>query len=169
MNEGVFDKLATMFPNVKNLFMNHSQLQTSIDNTMETMGESKTSKFIPKQVRVNDTFLIQMADSNDENVKFSIAFIKLADFPDGSGLFQIAGTTSLEMLKALVNSENIDDLTKNNVMAIIPQGGFTKGKPATMRLLKNIIPNGKDYVTKTKFNGAVPSAPVELNISKMKK
>ena len=53
------------------------------------------------------------------------------------------------MLKGLVGTTNMIDLAKNNVMAIIAPSGFEKGKLATMRILKNVMPGGKDYVTKS--------------------
>jgi endonuclease III-like uncharacterized protein len=92
----------------------------------------------------------------------------MADLPDGSGIFQISGTTSPEMLKALAGSDKIEDLSKNSVMAIIAPAGFEKGKPATMRLLKNIVPGGKDYVTKSVMVGAVSEIEVEKTLAKVK-
>jgi hypothetical protein len=108
-----------------------------------------------------------MGDGKNSATDFSIGFSKLADLPDGSGLFQITGTTSPEMLKALTGTDKNEDLTKENVMALISPNGFEKGKVATMRLLKNITP-GKDYVTKSLVLGAVPVLDVEKKLTNLK-
>jgi hypothetical protein len=94
---------------------------------------------------------------------------KLADLPDGSGLFQITGSSSPQMIKALSGSDKIEELAKNSVMAMISPMGLEKGKVATMKLLKNILPGGKDYITKTFVQGVVPMTAVEANMKKVVK
>lgn len=106
--------------------------------------------------------MVVLGNGKEAATDFSIAFTKLADMADGSGLFQITGTTSPEMLKALVGTDKVEDLALNSVMALVSSTSFTTGKPATIKLIKNMLPGGKDYLTKALFMGAVP----ELEISK---
>ena len=167
VDEGLFDKLTGMFSKVTSLFKDPQKMQSSVDTTMDQLGD-KTKKFAPKQAKVNESYIVQMGDPTKPETKFTMALTKLADLPDGSGLFQITGTTSKEMMKALVNSENVEDLTKNSVMAMISANGFEKGKTATMKLLNNVIPGGKDYITKTMVTGVVPSTAVQVNAAKTK-
>lgn len=166
VNEGLFDKLASMFSKVTSYFKEPDKLKKGVDATLTQEGD-KAKKFIPKAVKANETYMVVMGDGKNSAADFSIAFTKLADLPDGSGLFQISGTTSTEMLKALTGTENVEDLAKNNVMAMISANGFEKGKVATMRLLKNITP-GKDYVTKSLVQGAVSGLAVEKTMTKIK-
>jgi hypothetical protein len=112
--------------------------------------------------------MVVMGDGKNSALDFNIAFTKVADLPDGSGLFQIAGTTSKEMLQALVKSDKIEELAKNSVMAMIAPAGFEKGKIATMKLLKNVLPAGKDYVTKALVQGTVPKTEVDKTLLKIK-
>ena len=168
LDESIFGKLASMFSNVANLFKDKEKLEKSVTSTMEQMGEEKTSKFDPKKAKVKDSFIIQMGDVSKPETKYTMSLTKIADLPDDSSLFQITGTTSKEMLKSLVGSDKIEDLTKNSIMAIISMSGLEKDKVATMKLLKNVIPGGKDYVTKVPVLGAVPAEIVETNASKIK-
>jgi len=167
VDEGLFDKLTGMFSKISNMFKDPQKMQSSVDATIDQLGE-KTKKFTPKQAKMNESFIVQMGDPAKPETKFNMALTKLADLTDGSGLFQITGTTSKEMMKSLVNSENVEDLAKNSVMAMIAPNGLEKGKPATMKLLKNIIPGGKDYITQTMVSGIVPSTAVEANAAKIK-
>jgi hypothetical protein len=168
VNEGLFDKLTSMFSKITGLFKDPAKLDKGIESTMQQLGEGKTKKFIPKQAKASESFIIQMGDPKKPETKYSMSLTKLADLPDGSGLFQITGTTSKEMLKALTGSEKIEDLAKNNVMTMISANGIEKGKTATMKLLKNVIPGGKDYITKVPVIGTVPGKDVETNIAKVK-
>jgi hypothetical protein len=166
INEGLFDKLSTLFTKVTNFFSEPDKLRKGVDAALTDAGD-KAKKFTPKIAKTSETYMVVMGDGKNSAADFSIAFSKLADLPDGSGLFQIAGTTSNEMLKALTGTEINEDLAKNNVMAIISPNGFEKGKVATMRLLKNITP-GKDYVTKSLVQGAVPALEVEKKLANLK-
>ena len=167
VNEGLFDKLGSMFSKLTELFKNPEKLIKSVQASVTEAGD-KAKKFLPKPVKINDTVLITMGDGKNSALDFSIAFTKICDLPDGSGLFQITGTTSPTMLKALAGSNKEEDLTKNTVMAMISPQGFQKGEPATMKLLKNVLPNGQDYITKSLFTGAVPDADVEKMLAKVK-
>jgi hypothetical protein len=168
MNEGLFDKLSGMFSKITGLFKDPAKMEKSVESTMDQLGD-KTKKFSPKQAKASESYIVQMGDAKKPETKYTMSLTKLADLPDGSGLFQITGTTSKEMLKSLAGSEKIEDLAKNNVMAMISSAGFEKGKMATMRLVKNVIPGGKDYVTKVPVLGIVPGKDVEMNAAKIKK
>jgi hypothetical protein len=168
MNEGLFDKLGAMFSKITGLFKDPAKLDKGIESTMDQLGEGKTKKFIPNQAKTSESFIVQMGDPKKPETKYSMSLTKLADLPDGSGLFQITGTTSKEMLKSLAGTDKIEDLAKNNVMVMIAAGGLEKGKMATMKLLKNVIPGGKDYVTKVPVIGTVPGKDLEANIAKVK-
>lgn len=167
MNESVFSRLKGMFSKVTALFKDTNKLEKSITSTMEQLGDGKTSKFDPKQAKINDSFIVQMGDVSKPDTKYSMSLTKLAELPDGSSLFQITGTTSQEMLKSLANSDKVEDLVNNSAMVIMTTGGLEKGKTATLKLLKNVIPGGKDYVTEVPVMGTVPFKDVETNASKI--
>ena len=168
LNEGLFDKLGSMFSKIANLFKDPAKFDKGVESTMDQLGD-KAKKFVPKQAKAGESFIVQMGDPKKPETKYSMSLTKLADLPDGSGLFSITGTTSKEMLKSLAGSEKIEDLSKNSVMAMISANGLEKGKMATMKLLKNVIPGGKDYITKVPVIGAVPSKDVEINAAKTTK
>jgi hypothetical protein len=168
VNEGLFDKLTSIFSKFAGIFKDQAKLQKSVESTVTQSG-AQSKNFDPKAYKVNQTAMVVMGSPQAETGgDFTIAFTKMADMPDGSGLFQITGTTSPVMLKALVGTEKNEDLAKNSVMALIPSAGFVFKKPATMRILKNIIPGGKDYVTKTVLVGSASSTEVEKTLQKMK-
>ena len=166
VNEGAFDKLMSMFSRITNLFKDKEKLTKSVESTMTQAGD-KAKIFSPKSIKNGDTTMVVLGDGKTSATDFSVAFTKLADMPDGSGLFQISGTTSEEMLKALTGTGKEEDLSKNSVMAILSGTSFVKGKPAVMKLVKNMIPGGKDYLTKTVFVGAVSDVEVEKTLAKV--
>jgi hypothetical protein len=161
VNEGLFDKLKSLYSKVTNLFKDKEKLTKAVQATVTDAGD-KAKTFSPKQVKVGVTTMIVLGNGKEAATDFSIAFTKLADMADGSGLFQITGTTSPEMLKALVGTDKVEDLALNSVMALVSSTSFTSGKPATIKLIKNMLPGGKDYLTKALFMGAAP----ELEITK---
>ena len=166
VNEGLFDRLLSSFQRITNLFSKDPEKLKK--STQAAVTETGMTKFDPKAFKVNDTVMITMGDGKTSALDLSMALTKLADLADGSGLFQMVGTTSLPMLKGLVPSGKVEDLTKDSVMVMIAPAGFEKGKPMTMKLLKNILPDGKDYITKDLFTGAATDAAVEKIMTKVK-
>lgn len=166
VNEGLLDRLFAYVRKVLNLFKDPDRLKKSLNASIVDEGD-RAKKFLPKSIKINETYVMNMGEEETDEKDFSIAFTKLANLPDSSSLFQISGTSSVDMLKALVGSDKGEDLTKNSIMAIISSTGFEDGKAATMRLLKNILPGGKDYVTSSLFKGAVPIAMVEKTLTSL--
>jgi len=166
INESLFDKLTSMFTKLGNLFKDPGKIEKAVEATVIEAGD-KAKKLIPKDIKPNETVMVVMGDGKNSDNDFSTAFTKLAELPDGSSLFQISGTSSPEMLKALAGSDKQEDLSEKSVMAIISNNGLEKGRPATMKLLKNVIPDGKDYVTNSLVMGAVPEVEVQKTLSKI--
>jgi hypothetical protein len=167
VNEGLFDKLKTLYSKITSLFKDKEKLSNAVQATVTDAGD-KAKTFSPKQVKVGATTMVVLGDGKQAATDFSIAFTKLADMPDGSGLFQITGTTSPEMLKALVGTDKEEDLSVNSVMALVSSTSFVKSKPATIKLIKNMLPGGKDYLTKALFIGAVPELEIEKKLTTIK-
>jgi hypothetical protein len=168
VNEGLFDKLTSMFSKFIPLFKDAEKLKKATTTTITQAGP-KALKLIPKAYKPNDSIMLVLGDGKNAALDFNISMTKLADLPDGSGLFQITGSSSPQMIKALAGTDKIEDLAKNSVMALIAPNGLEKGKVATMRLLKNILPGGKDYITKTFVQGVVPMMEVEATMKKITK
>jgi hypothetical protein len=167
INEGLFDKIFSAFGKVTNLFKSPDTLRKSVETAVTSAGD-KANKLVPKMVKPNETSMVVMGDGKNSALDFTISFTKLADLSDGSGIFQITGSTSPEMLKALIGSEKNEDLAKNTVLAMISSVGLEKGKPATMKIFKNMLPGGKDYVTKSLVMGTTNSLEVEKVMAKIK-
>ena len=165
INEGFISGLISMFKKIVNMFKDPKILGKSVDAVNKELGE-KSAKMVPKDVKVNNTVFVLFGDTNDKTTQFNVSLTKLADLPDNSGLFQISGTSSPTMLKALTGSSDINDLTANSVMAIITSFGLEREKPARMRILKNIVPGGKDYASKTMVMGIVPAELVQQTMNK---
>lgn len=168
VNEGLFDKLTSMFSKFIPMFKETEKLKKATTTTVTQAG-AKALKLIPKVYKPNESIMLVLGDGKNSALDFNISMTKLADLPDGSGLFQITGSSSPQMIKALSGSDKIEDLAKNSVMAMISPMGLEKGKVATMKLLKNILPGGKDYITKTFVQGVVPMIAVEANMKKVVK
>lgn len=168
INEGLFDKLFNWMNEIGLMFKNPDFIQKSVESVVAEAGQSSQKNLIPKNVAIKETYFIMMGDGKDPKTNFSISITKIADLFDGSGLFSITGTTNPKMLKALVGSNNIIDLNKNNVMAIVSKDSFVKGKPLTIKILKNILPGGKDYVSEFQVMGIVPGTSVQKIFNKNK-
>ena len=168
VNEGLFDKLSSMFSKFIPLFKDKEKLKKATTTAVTEAGP-KALKLIPKVYKPNESIMLVLGDGKNSALDFNISMTKLADLPDGSGLFQITGSSSPEMIKALAGSDKIEELSKNSVMAMIAPNGLEKGKVATMKLLKNILPGGKDYITKTLVQGVVPMVAIEATMKKVTK
>ncbi|MCK9293360.1 hypothetical protein M0P25_04755 [archaeon] len=168
LNEGFLGDLFGKFmKHIAGLFQNSELLNKALQNVLNTQGTKSLTVLDPKSVKNESTFFVKMGVDGDESKDFSISLTKLADLSGGAGLFQITGTTSPEMLKALVGTNNVDDLQKNSVMAIISNKSFIKGKKAVMKIVKNMIPDGKDYTTATNVLGITSGDSVETEMKTM--
>lgn len=165
LNEGFFDKLFSAFSRIGNLFKDNDSLRKSVETAVTTAGD-EAKKFIPKSAKAGETVMIMMGDGKNSAMDFAISFTKLADLQDGSGIFQISGSSNPVMLKALVGTDKVQELSKNPVLAMVDSTGMEKGKPVTMKLFKNMLPGGKDYVTKTLMMGATTATEVEKVMAK---
>ena len=168
INEGFFDKLINLFASISKLFSDPEEVDKKVKNCIDN-EEHKFIKFDPVSLKTGETQILSMRSEEDKRKRFSLALTKLANLPDKSVLFQISATSSKEMLKVLVNSENEKDLAKYSVMAIISSNGVEKDKPLRMRLLKSITKNGDDYVSTTVVHGVVNMKDLEKNGDDSKK
>ena len=169
INEGLFDKLLSWMNSIANLFNNPETVQQSVQAAITDAGDASPKAFDPKAAAQKSTYFIMMGDSKDANTNFSISLTKLADLPDGSGLFQFTGTTNTQMLKDLTGTGKITDLMTNDIMAIISPQSISVSKPADIKILKNIMPQGKDYISKYTVIGIAPGEAVTKTINKNKK
>jgi hypothetical protein len=167
LNEGFFDKIFSVFGKLGALFKNPDALRKSVETAVTSAGD-KSDKFIPKTVKAGETVMIMMGDGKNSAMDFAFSFTKLADLQDGSGIFQLSGSSNPVMLKALVGTDKVEELSKNPVLAMVAPTGMEKGKPVTMKLFKNMLPGGKDYVTKTLMMGATTATEVEKVMAKNK-
>jgi hypothetical protein len=162
LNEGIFDSLKSIFGKIGSFFADSEKLNKQIDQAGAKAGQ-KDDKVAAKSIKAGSTIMVKLVDPEDETKKSVMSFTKLSDMPDGSGLFQISGSDSPEFLKSLL----IADVAKLNlvgVLAIIPQEGFLKDKPLTMRVYKNVNKEGKPTVTKLVVKAALPAEQVTKEV-----
>ena len=168
INEGFFDKLFSFFSSIFQMFKNPQNIQKSVEAVITDEGKNTPQNFIPKSIAIKETYFLMLGDGKNKNTDFVVSITKLANLPDDSGLFQISGTTNPNMLKALTGTNVMEDLSKNNVYALISDKSLLKGKPMTIKILKNILPGGKDYVSKFMLSGIAPGMEVEKIYNKNK-
>ena len=168
MNEGLFDQLFSWMGKIGQMFSNPEKVESSVEAAVTDMGDTAMKSLTPKKVAIKETYFVMMGDGKSTKTNFSLSMTKMADLPDGSGLFQITGTTNEDMLKSLTGTNVMDDLVKNNIMAIVSVSSVTKGKPITVKLLKNVMPKGKDYVSRFIVTGIAPGTSVEKTLNKNK-
>lgn len=169
LNEGFFDKIFDFLKNIAGLFQRPEAVDKSVDNIVNQEGDTGMKNLDPKSIKVESTFFINLGFRKDGDSKsFSISLTKLADLPGGAGLFQITGTTNMDMLKALTGTTALEDLQKNNIMAIINNQSIVKDKKAIMKIVKNILPDGKDYTTETFVRGIIAGEKVEQELKNIK-
>ncbi len=154
VNEGIFDTLKTVFSKIGTFFNDPEKLNKQVDQAEAKAGQ-KDDKVASKTVKNGSTIIVKLQDSKDETKKSIMTFTKMADLPDGSGLYQISGSDSLEFLKSLGVTDS-NKLNTVGVLAIIPQEGFLKDKPLTMRIYKNINKEGKPTITQSQVKAALP-------------
>jgi hypothetical protein len=153
LNEAsVFDTLKSVFSKIATMFEKPDVLNKQMDQAAQragTSGENVTSK----SVKIGSTIMVRLISPTDENVKSILSLTKLADLPDGSGLFQITGSDNEDFLKSL-GATSISNLTIVGVLAIVDPAGFRKDTSLSMRVYKNVSKDGKPIIT----NGVVKVA-----------
>ena len=162
INEGLLSSLAGFFKGIFDWYKSPDKLSKAIDKAAGLLGD-KTGRLDPASVNISSTIFLTMSDKDGKN-QFNISMTKLGDLPNDTAIFQIVGTTNPAMLKALVGSSNIQDLSNNSVMAILNDKSVSKGKPVTMRILKNAMPGGQDYVTQNNLDSVVPMDAVKKEL-----
>ena len=161
VNEGSFDKLFSWMSGITNMFKNPEGILKSAEAVSTEEGSSALTVLVPDKVKEKETYFITLNDETGKNEKFVISLTKMGDMPEKSGLFQITGTTNTKMLMALVNSPKQEDLTKFSIMAIINDKSIVKGQIMEMKILKNVMPQGKDYKSNNKVDGITHGVKVE--------
>jgi len=66
-----------------------------------------------------------------------------------------------EVIKSFTNEEDIDSLTKNDVMIII--NDITKDKPLKIKILKNIMKDGQEYTSQFVVGGITKDSQLKLD------
>ena len=153
LNEGIFDSLKSIYTRLQGIFRDTTTLNKQVDTLQAKTGE-KDAKVAPKGIRAGSTLIVKLADPKNAESKSLLSMTKLADLPDGSGLFQISGSDSPPFLKAL-GVKDTATLELVGVMAIIAADGFIKGKPLSMRVYKGVTKDGKPTVTQTVIQAAL--------------
>lgn len=166
INESIFDKMFSWMNKIGQMYKDPTVIQKAVESVITTAGDKSLKTFVPKTVAVKETYFIMLGDIKNPATNFSMSLTKLADLQDDTGLFQISGTTNVEMLKALTGTNAIEDLLKENILAIVSNVSLVKGKPITMKILKNILPQGKDYVSKFNVTGIASGIEVEKIFNK---
>lgn len=153
VNEGLFDMLKGLFSKVADMFDDADLLSKKLEQAAIKAGAAD-NKVTPKSIKVGSTTLLKLVDPQDENNKSILSLTKLADMPDGSGLFQITGSDNANFLKSF-NVKSVTELNLVGVMAIIGPEGFVNDKSLTMRVYKNVSKTGKPTVTDSVIKAAL--------------
>ena len=153
LNEGLFDMLRNMFTKLFALFKDPVKLNDQQDSAAKRLG-TKAENSPSRTIKLGTTVMVKLISPEDETVKMIISFTKLADMPDGSGLFQMTGTDSANFLKSLTIKDNAA-LNAIGILAIIDPKGFVKGESVTMRMYKNVSKDGKPIVTANVVQSAI--------------
>jgi hypothetical protein len=162
LNEGMFDKLKSVFSRITQMFNDPKLLNKQMDQASAKAGTSDDN-VSAKAVKNGYTVLVRLVSPTDENVKSLISFTKLGDLPDGSGLFQITGSDNEGFLSSLGVS-SVSNLVIVGVIAIVDPVGFKKDTSLTMRVYKNVSKEGKPFVT----DGAVKATVAAEIVAKEK-
>ena len=158
INEGLFDSLKNLFAKMASMFKDTTNLYKQID-AAEVASGSKDDNVTCKSIKIGTTLFVKLENPSDDTKKLLLSFTKLADMPDGSGLFQITGTDSKEFMTA-INITDINNLNTVGVIAIISPSGFVKDKPISMRVYKNVSKDGKPTETDSVVKAALSADDV---------
>jgi hypothetical protein len=152
LNEGVFDALKNIFGKLTGMFKDPEKLNKQVDAAAVKAGATD-DKVTSKSAKSGSTLIIKLQDPKDEAKKLLLSFTKLSDLPDGSGLFQMTGTDSVDFLKTLGVADNTA-LNATGVLAII-SSDFVEDQPLKMRVYKNVNKDGKEITTQTVVKAAL--------------
>jgi|688.fasta_scaffold35077_5 hypothetical protein len=158
LNEGLFDTLKSLFGKIGTMFKDTAVLNKQVDAAAVKAGATD-DKVAAKTVKAGTTLIVKLQDPKDEAKKLLISFTKLADMPDGSGLFQMTGTDSPEFMKTL-GVKDVMNLNTIGVLAIIAAEGFVENEPLKMRVYKNLSKDGKEITTQTVVKAALSADTV---------
>lgn len=158
INESVFDKLKSVFSKISTMFSDTKTLNKQMDQAMAKAGASDDN-VASKAVKNGSTVFVRLVSPTDENVKSLLSMTKLADLPDGSGLFQITGSDNEEFLGSLGVS-SISNLIIVGVLAIVDPGGFRKDSSLSMRIYKNVAKDGKPVITQGEVKATIAAETV---------
>lgn len=145
LNEGMFDKLKSVYSRITQLFSDVKLLNKQLDQASAKAGTADDN-VLPKSVKNGSTVLIRLVSPTDEEVKSILSLTKLADMPDGSGLFQITGSDNETFLSSL-GVASVSNLIIVGVLAVVEPSGFKKDSSLSMRIYKNVNKEGKPIVT----------------------
>jgi hypothetical protein len=152
LNEGIFDTLKGIFGKLTGMFKDPAILNKQVDAAAVKAG-STDDKVTSRSIKAGTTLIIKLQDPKDEAKKLLLSFTKLADLPDGSGLFQLTGTDSPDFLKTL---EITDNTALNTIgVLVIVTSDFTEDQPLKMRVYKNVSEDGKEIITQTVVKAAL--------------
>lgn len=162
VNEANFlSKLFSYFSKFVAWFKDPMKLQDSITQALKDTEGKNPTHYDPKSTKIGNTVIIRMVDPKNSKSTTDWSLSKIAEMQDGTGIYQITGSTNAAMLKSLAGTDKQEDLAKNSVMAMIPPTGIDNGKPMTIKIVKNILPSGQDYISKTNVEAILPAATVE--------
>jgi hypothetical protein len=145
LNESIFDKIKGPLTQIANLFKDVTKLNKQVD-AAETKAAKTNDNVKSKSVKIGGTFVVKLVDPRDSTKKSLLSLTKLADLPDGSGLYQISGSDNEQFLASL-GVEDVAKLNVQGVLAIVNPEGFVTTKPLTMFVFKNVSKDGKPIVT----------------------
>lgn len=153
INESLADKLKPALDKLTTMFKDPKKLNAQVDSAEEKAG-TKDDNLPSKMIKNGMSMIVKLTDPKDEMKKSILSLTKLADLPDGSGLFQISGSDSDPFLTSLA-VEDVTELNAMGVLAIIGPEGLVTGKNLTMYIYKNVSKNGKPVITEAVIKAAL--------------
>ena len=145
LNETLMDKMKPALDRIAAMFKDTTKLNKQVDAAEEKAGTTDDN-LSSKSIKNGTSVIVKLTDPQDEAKKSLLSLTKLADLPDGSGLFQITGSDSPDFLKSLASSD-VAHLNTMGVMAIIGPEGLVTTKNLTMYIYKNVNAQGKPIIT----------------------
>lgn len=160
LDEGFFDRLGAFFSKILNFFKNPKVLKNTFDRAEEEVDYKSLNS---PTIKTGKTIFIKLVDPKKKSEDAYIGFTKLGEYPDKSGIYQFSGSTSLNIIAALTGSKKVEDLVKDQVLAIFPSSEIKIGQPLEVKFLKNIKKDGSSYRTNSTISAIVKEEDMKMN------
>lgn len=159
INESIFSFLGNIFNKIKKWFNDPKNIENKLYKVISNNDDIKL--FQNKDIKNGETIFILLKNNSKDNENIILCATKINDIDDKSAIYSLMACNNKDVIKSFTNEEDIDSLTKNDVMIII--NDIIKDKPLEIKILKNIMKGGTQYKSQFLVSGVAKDSQLKLD------